>query len=221
MDLHDLVRRKLDWDDKLPNELRELWLSHFDMMKEMKNIKYQRTIVPADAASLEISTLDFGDASKDLVCISIYARFKRREGGYSSQLVFARSRIVPDDMKPPRSELYAALVNAHAGDVVRKALSRNHIRKLKFTDSQIVLYWITNKNLQLKQWVRSRVTEILRVTNSSQWKYVKSEDMIVDLGTQRCTSVQEIQPSSVWVNGFKWMKEDEFPFLPCLQIKSN
>lgn len=76
------------------------------------------------------------------------------------------------EISQPRAELYAALVNTHTG-IVRKAFQRNHIGKSKFTDSQIVLYWISNLNLQLKPCVQNRVNEIQYITEVSQWKYVK------------------------------------------------
>ena len=37
--LHDLVKRKLSWDDPLPDNLRKLWITHFEMISEIK--KYQ------------------------------------------------------------------------------------------------------------------------------------------------------------------------------------
>ena len=36
LDLHELVQRKLDWDDFIPDNLRPLWESHFQVMQEMK-----------------------------------------------------------------------------------------------------------------------------------------------------------------------------------------
>ena len=36
MNLRVLVRRKLDWDDKIPDDLRQVWISHFEMINELK-----------------------------------------------------------------------------------------------------------------------------------------------------------------------------------------
>ena len=58
LDLHDLVNRKLDWDDVIPDILRPAWLSHFEMIQEMKNVKYQCAILPSGAVNLEIDTID-------------------------------------------------------------------------------------------------------------------------------------------------------------------
>ena len=75
-DLHELVTRKLDWDDRIPDRLQHFWESHFEMIKKIKGIKFNRAVVPDDAISLDINTIDTGDASHHLACAAIYARFK-------------------------------------------------------------------------------------------------------------------------------------------------
>ena len=75
--LHNLIERGLNWDDRIPEDLRHIWEDHFQMMEEISSIRYQRTIVPSDAVNLDISTIDFGDASKNIVCVAIYVRFNR------------------------------------------------------------------------------------------------------------------------------------------------
>ena len=180
-------------------------------------------MVPSDAVDLNATTLDFGDASKSLICIAIYIRFKRKNGEHSCQLIFSRSRIVPDGMTQPRGEAYAAFVNAHSGEVVRRALDDYHTGALKFTDSQIVLYWITKNDQILKEWVRNRIIEIHRFTSISQWYYVESQDMIADIGTRRCDSTSVVSPDSVWIQGFEWMKGDEadFPMMTPEEVTLN
>ena len=164
MDLHELVIRQLDWDDRIPDDLRPLWCSHFDMMKEISNIRFKRAVIPEDAASLNLETLDFGDASKKLCCVAIYARFLRKNGEFSSQLVFARSKIIPTGMSQPRAELFAAAINTHTGEVARKSFGEFHKGSIKVTDSQVVLYWLHNDDKPLKQWVRNRIVDIPRFT---------------------------------------------------------
>ncbi len=212
LDLHTLVIKNLKWDDILPDNLRNIWVSHFEMMNEIKDLKYNRAVIPADAASLDINTLEFGDASKDLICIAIYIRFLRQCGTYSCQLIFARSRLVPDNMTLPRAELYAALINSQAGETVKKALQKHFKSSVKFTDSQIALFWITKDIRVLKPWTRNRVIEIRRFTDISKWRYIESAEMIADLGTRRCTSLDLVSQDSVWINGFEWMSQHESSF---------
>ena len=86
---------------------------------------------------------DFGDPSREIACTAIYATLKRKGGSYSCQLVFARSRLIPTKMTQPRAELYAALINTHTGEIVRRDFGQHHTNAFKFTDSQIVLHWIS------------------------------------------------------------------------------
>ena len=157
LDLHDLVRRKLDWDDIIPDNLRSLWQTNFDMMQEINNLKYNRTVVPSDAVSLDLETLDFGDSSQSAACAAIYARFQGSNGEYSLQLVLSRSQLVPEGLSQPRAELYAAVLCTHTGEIVRRALYKHHQKGYKFTDSQMTLHWISNEERPIKQWVRNRV----------------------------------------------------------------
>ena len=138
---------------------------------------------------------------------------KRRNGDYSCQLVFSRSKIIPKDMTQPRAELIGALLNTHTGEVVRRSFHKWHKSSIKLTDSQIVLHWINNDEKPLKQWIRNRVIEILRYTSVNQWYYVHSKDMIADIGTRRGASLEDVNQSSKWINGFQWMKLDvsQFP----------
>ncbi|XP_066924073.1 uncharacterized protein [Clytia hemisphaerica] len=212
LDLHDLVKRKMDWDDVLPDNLRSLWINHFEMMDEIKKVRFKRAIIPDDAANLDIQTLEFGDASKYLVCIAIYVRFQRKNGLHSCQLIFGRSKLISQEYTQPRAELFASMINAHSGHTIKQALKDKHKSSIKFTDSQITLYWISNDNLNLKQWTRNRVSEIHRFTDINEWKYLKSENMIADLGTRRCESIKEIYQNSHWIQGYPWMNQDASTF---------
>ena len=75
----------------------------------------------------------------------------------------------------------------------------------------------------MKQWVRNRVAEINRFTQPKHWMFVRSEDMIADIGTQRVSDLNVVGKDSVWVNGFDWMKRDKacFPAKTIDEIKLN
>ena len=48
-----------------------------------------------------------------------------------------------------------------------------------------MLHWLSNHEKAVEQWVRNRVIEILRFTDSSEWFFISSHNMIADLGTRR------------------------------------
>ena len=96
MALHTLATSGLSWDDVIPDDLRLVWISHFEMMQEIGTLRFQRAVVPEDSVNLDINTIDAADASNKMACVAIYARFLRRNGTYSCQPVFSRSKVVPD-----------------------------------------------------------------------------------------------------------------------------
>ena len=65
----------------------------------------------------------------------------------------------------------------------------------------------------LKTWVRNRVININRFSSTNDWMYVRSEDMIADIGTRPGITISDVVPGSIWIEGFEWMKSDvsEFP----------
>ena len=54
----------------------------------------------------------------------------------------------------------------------------------------------------MQKWVRNRVIEIYRLTNCENWRHVKSEDMIADLGTRKGTEIEEVYEDSEWIKWF-------------------
>ena len=213
LDIHELHARKLHWDDVIPDDFRKIWVSNFEMMKEIGRIKFHRAVVPKDAVDLSVETIDTGDASTSLICAAIYARFKRKNGEFSCQLIFARSKIVPAEMSVPRKELMAATLNATTGHVVKLALGDMHKKCWKLTDSQVALFWISCTRAALDVWVRNRVIEINRLANAELWSYVMSRDMCADLGTRKGARIEDVSPESEWICGREWMKgaEADFP----------
>ena len=212
VDLRDFVDRGIGWKEGIPDELRLVWTSHFEMIQEIPNLRYKRTIVPEDAVSLDIETIDTGDASNVLACVAIYARIKRRCGKYSCQLVFARTKLLERGTTQPRAELVAAMLNAHTGEVVNRAFGSLHTGAIKLSDSQIVLHWINNDQKSLKQYVRARVIETIRFTRRDQWFYVESDDLIADLGTRKGAKIQDVDMNSDWINGYEWMRQERSSF---------
>ena len=69
----------------------------FPAYERNRYTRFKRAVVPEDDVNMDINTLDFGDASPWMACIAIYARFLRKNGEYSCQLIFSRTRTVPKE----------------------------------------------------------------------------------------------------------------------------
>ena len=143
-----------------------------------------------------------------MACAAIYAQFKRNNGTYSCQLVLRRSKIIPDGTSQPRAEMIAVVLNAHTGEVVKRAFEKLHTQQIKLSDSEIVLHWLHNDEKPLKQWVCNRVVEVKRLTDTNDWYHVDSANMLADLGTRRGAKISDVDEHSRWINGMDWMRED-------------
>ena len=207
LDISVLHQYKLGWDDPIPAELKEIWAANFDLIEELRSLRFRRAVVPENACSLEVETIDTADAGENLVCAAVYARFKLRDGGYSCQLIFARTKII-HDLSIPRAELIAALLNASTGHVVRMSLKQFHTRCWKVTDSQVALRWLNATRSALKMWVRHRVVEIRRLSELESWFHISRKDMVADIGTRKGAKVDDVKPGSPWSEGFDWMRDD-------------
>ncbi len=223
LDISTLHRSGLNWGDLIPENLKGIWSLNFEMIKDIRNVRYQRAIVPEDAKNLDIVTIDTGDASSSLICSAIYARFERNNGSFSCQLVFSRTKVLPEGISTPRAELMAAVLNAATGHTVKKAFGTYHKRVIKLTDSMVALHWISSNRNTLKTWVRTRVIEVNRLCDTSDWRYVKTTDMVADLGTRKGARVCDVDQKSEWINGLPWMSgpENNFPTLALEEIKLN
>ena len=212
LDLHDLVIRKFDWDEELPDELRKLWIENFELVEQLKDVRFKRATVPQDAVDLNMELIEAGDASNSLICAGIYVRFKRKCGKYSCELVVGKSKIVPTGMSVPRAELYAAEVNCVLGEVVMRALGDHVVKRYKITDSKVTFYWINAWEKPLKLWCRNKVNECLRWSKVEWWLWCPSADMPCDIGTRRNATINDVGNGSQWKEGLDWMKEDSSKF---------
>ena len=140
----------------MPDDLKNQWISNFEMIQSLGEIKLKRALVPEDAINLDIETIEVADASQNLACLAAYVRFKRKKGDYSCQLLFGRSKIIPRHMTLPRAKLFAALLNATTGHIAYLSLKKLIKNRVHLTDSQITVFWINNNKSQMKQWVRSK-----------------------------------------------------------------
>ena len=221
LDLSKLAKLKIGWDDFIPDNLVEDWKINFEMISQLGDSKFKRAIVPEDAVNLDMDTIELSDASLNLACSEVYGRFKRKNGTFSCQLLFSRTKIIPDGFTIPRAELVGAVLNATTGHIVYLSLKDYIKDRISLIDNQIVLYWINNRRSELKSWVRNRVVEVTRLTNREKWFFIDTENNISDLGTRKGAKMTDVDQNSPWINGPEWAKGDvsEFPIKSVKEIK--
>ncbi|XP_073950857.1 uncharacterized protein [Choristoneura fumiferana] len=196
----------IDWDDELPPPLLEEWIEYRENLSELTKFRLKRWVwCSSDATLVELH--GFCDASNSAYAAVVYIRVIDAEGKVHVSLITAKTRVAPiKQISIPRLELSGAVLLAKLLDEVSKVLKVPKSNLHAWTDSEVVLAWLSSHPSRWKTFVGNRVSEILSVTCRSQWSHVRSEHNPAD-----CAS-RGIQPSEfvtydLWVRGPSWLQD--------------
>ena len=118
----------------------------------------------------------------------------------------AKSCVAP--LKPvtiPRLELTATLVSVKISAILQRELEYDQITEVFWTDSKVVIGYISNDTRRFHIFVANRVQQIRDHTSPSQWKYVETDLNPAD-NASRGLYAKDLIKNSRWWNGpdFLW-----------------
>lgn len=213
--LQQMCRDKLSWDDALPDDLRPLWECWLKDLQNLAGVKIPRCYVPANFEVQHYELHHFADASVSGYGECSYLRAVSTTSEVHCSLVVGKSRVAPTKVTTvPRLELSAAVVAVRTSDMLKKELEIECLQEFFWTDSRVVLGYINNEARRFHVFVANRVERIKQSTESTQWRYVASEDNPADHASRGLTAEQLV--ASNWFTGpdFLWQEE-----LPSGQVK--
>lgn len=197
--LQQMCRDKLSWDDPLPNSLQPQWESWLLELTNLADVKIQRCYVPANFKVQHYELHHFSDASVSGYGMCTYLRAVSTSCEVHCSLVMGRSRVPPSKVTTiPWLELSAAVVAVRTGDMLKRELELEVAQETYWTDSKVVLGYISNEARRFHVFVANRVERIKQSTDNTQWKYVASEENPADHASRGLTAEQLIAS-----NGFK------------------
>jgi len=219
--LSELSAYKLDWDDKIPDEHLARWVSNIEEMQTLGKYYFSRSIVPPDAANLDISYVISCDASQEICICTVHSRVLKRDGTYHVQILAAKSKIVTK-LTIPRAEMKGAVIASALAFNVKHDTEDRLGQVIYVTDSSICLYWLTQDQRPLQTGVRNAVLEVRRLTELESWYHVSSADNVADIGTRSEIPV-DMGPDSHWISGKPWMSSnfEQMPLRSIDQITLN
>lgn len=195
-----LWKRHLSWDEALPQDLDNIWKEFKHSMLAINNVKIDRCLTTSTQYD-QVHLFGFSDASElgYGACIYLVSTFPNHE--LHSRLVCSKSRVAPlKTQSIPRLELCGALLLAELITAVKKALTSKINQMHCFTDSKIVLSWISKEPATWKVFTANRVSKILTLMPCDMWFHVRSEDNPADLLSRGSTPEAIIQ-NQVWWHG--------------------
>ena len=207
LNLHDLCKLNLDWDDGIPDSYLQVWVKNLEEIQGLREIKFRRPIIPPNAASTDVEFVTSVDASEKIAIAVIHSRVLLKTGKYHVQLVCAKSKLVTTSTVP-RAEMKAATIGAILTHTAKVNFNDQYTKSIFVSDSTVVLYWINQDQRPLQVAVRNAVIEVRRFTQTDQWFHIETHLNIADLGT-RNAELEDISTGSEWQNGKGWMELEQ------------
>ena len=209
LDARSATEETTGWDGEVTQNLRDRWCENFWRLQKLKGLKFQRARVPVDAVDTNLYLVGCVDAAAQLKIAGVWARFKRKNGKFSCQLVIGRSLLSRKDGTIPKEELEAMTMGSNLLWICRRALEGWLKDYMICGDSVITICWVTSENKRLSLFHRNRVVQIRFHTELDKIFHLRTEHNPADIGT-RPDSVKDtdVGPDSPWETGLEWMRND-------------
>ena len=130
-------------------------------------------------------------------------------GAIHVSFLMGKARVAPKKtVSIPRLELAAATVSAKMTDALKDELTYEGLQQYYWTDSKVVLGYISNDSKRFHVYVANRVQLIQDLSSPSQWRYVNSAENPADEGSRGMTAKQFVERSK-WLEGPESLKDSE------------
>lgn len=204
--LQKLWLLKISWDEPVPNELSRIWINFTKQLSDAISLKIPRQVTSNNPKNIQLH--GFSDSSINAYGACIYIRCEDLNGKIATQLLCAKSRVAPlKVISLPRLELCGALLLTKLLKGVRTALDLSIDKLFYWTDSTIVLCWLSLEPRNLKTFVGNRVSEIQQICDTNDWYHIKSSQNPADL-ISRGIVPNELKHSQLWWHGPTFLSQD-------------
>lgn len=205
--IQELWKSVTEWDESVPMHIHKAWKQIRSQLNLLNNLKIPRSVFSGKVDS-KIQIHGFCDASEKAYGACIFLREQDSQGKVVVFLLCSRSRVAPmKALSLPRLELCGAVLLVNLMDRVITNLRIKVQQKFYWTDSTIVLAWISSSSRKWQAFVANRVSDIQDKSSPSEWRHVISKDNPADLISRGTTPEQLIQ-ANIWWEGPQWLKKD-------------
>eukprot|EP00102_Acyrthosiphon_pisum_P021653 XP_016658863.1 PREDICTED: uncharacterized protein LOC103309027 [Acyrthosiphon pisum] len=216
---------KLGWDDRMPDELQSMWQQFCAELPLVFDLNLPRHIDVT--CHQDIQLLGFADASVKGYAAVIYLRIVDTAGNTSVKFLTSKTKVAPlkssaadESLSIPRLELCGALLLArtlhHVYSVLSSEITVSRLRA--WSDSSVVLSWLTSDQKHFKIFVTNRVAKIRQLVPDCSWNYVSTNDNPADPASRGLLPKSMLSLSVYWDGPeFLQLPEDQWPqskFIP-------
>ena len=213
------------WDDPLSPTQSQQWEQWKKEIKLLEKVIVDRCFHPSGFGQIVDSSLHhFSDASCEAYGQASYIRLINTAGNISIKLVMSKSRVAPPKRPTiPRLELTAAVLSVKIANSLHNELDILITNEYFWTDSQVVLAYISNEVKRFHLFVSNRIKFIRENSALDQWLYVPSKENPSD-DTTRGLKFNDTAKDKRWIHGpeFLYKPIEEWPAQPAtLKIEND
>ncbi|XP_067260191.1 uncharacterized protein [Chanodichthys erythropterus] len=208
--MQQLCREKLAWDDDIPEQSAEKWITWLHGLNHLADFSVPRCIKPVDfGVSTSAQLHHFSDASEVGYGVVSYLRLLNADGLTHCAFMMGKSRVAPlKQTTIPRMELTAAVVAVKTDKMLKDELELELNESVFWTDSTTVLRYIDSEGLRFKTFVANRIAIIRESTKPQQWRYINTSMNPADCASRGLTCERFMKNVS-WIHGPSFLKEPE------------
>lgn len=181
--MQDLWIRHLDWDENLPEDLSVRWRSYCNELNDVQKITIPRWTGLTSQNIIEIH--GFADASSRAYAAVVYLRIENPLQKTNVSLLLGKTKVGPlKTLTIPRLELCAVVLLAK---LLKKTVNDLHLDKVPvygWTDSTIVLAWLSKHPSTWRTFIANRVETIHSLLPTVIWKHVPTADNPADCASR-------------------------------------
>ena len=208
---------KVGWDEELTGKNRKDYESLLSNLTCIDDIQVERCLLEKDKAIAQVEIHAFSDASEQAFATVVYLRVVYESGEVSVRFLASKAKVAPlKKHSIPRLELMGAHLMAKLVESVRSTLKDEfkdkQINAFYWVDSIATLCWVKNPKVW-KQFVRHRVSDILKFSSRGEWFHCPGILNPADLPS-RGNFNSQLRDNLFWWEGPGFLKAQkcEWPF---------
>ncbi|GFX24831.1 integrase catalytic domain-containing protein [Trichonephila clavipes] len=194
---------KRHWDSPISQQLTEDWLKFQKAFNAINYLTVPRWVILTADNTVELHGL--ADASSLAYAAAIYCR-QKHNSKIKVQLLVSKTKVAPvKQVSIPRLELCGAHLLSKLFKSVLRTLKHYTFDVFTWTDSKIVLSWLSSHPRKWKTFVANRTSEIMDVLPTKHWRHVPSKETPADIAS-RGIDPKCLPDCKLWWQGPPWLR---------------
>ncbi len=206
---------RIGWDETVPPAIAESWERWRRELPMLASKLIPRCYYPRNVRVVSVQLHGFSDASEVAYAAVAYLRVVDSSERVYVSLIMSKTKVAPiKRLSIPRLELCGANLLASLIHRVRGVLNIPLSNIYAWTDSTVVLHWLSGNPRRFKTFVGNRVSTIMDLVPPNRWHHVKGMDNPAD-SASRGMLPSELLELELWWQGPLWLHEPQFNLPRC------